>query len=309
MNGADRAELEILHFYKQVTDTVLKQVDDMQAARQVVGSLDGLGSVPATRRGDLIVQLTKRSNAVSIINRLDASKRTELLSHLGASPQGVRLVDDLGEQGTKSLLELSYESASAKQLRANLFERYDALNAGSEARSTFARITSESDLRKSWVRASGAADTSLDGIRTALIRFRKVDNSGHSVEQFRTADAVNAGYDPGYKDPYAAGTIAVEFVTSSQDEFVRVHRSDNQAKSWMMREQEITGMTPEEIQQKFSLPEDPVYVSDVTVPEGTSVRTGTVEKNFGGQRGATQFELRERISSENFHNQRELPVE
>lgn len=66
-------------------------------------------------------------------------------------------------------------------------------------------------------------------------------------------------------------------------------------------------MPSEPVPLSISLPEEPVYVSDVDVPEGTAVRTGTVEQNFGGERGAIQFELQDRIDSENFYNQRELP--
>lgn len=71
---------------------------------------------------------------------------------------------------------------------------------------------------------------------------------------------------------------------------------------------EIEGLTAAEIQEKLSLPETPQYVSDVDVPENTLMRLGSIEAIFGGTRGAIQFELREIIDRENFHNQRELPV-
>jgi hypothetical protein len=128
------------------------------------------------------------------------------------------------------------------------------------------------------------------------------------VQRFKTADEVNVGYPPGTKDPYASGTIAIEYVTDSSQKFARHHGADNQVGSWMLRQEEITGLTPMQIQKKYSLPNTPEYVSDVVVPSGTSVRTGVIGKNFGGRRGATQFELREKISPDGFVNQRELPI-
>ncbi len=150
---------------------------------------------------------------------------------------------------------------------------------------------------------------SQNAIETALTRINNVEANGNSIDQVRAAEKVNSEYGPDYQDPYASETLVVEYTTQSQDRFVRVHGSDNQERAWMMREHEIDGLDSSQIQKKFSLPEEPVYVSDVDVPEGTAVRTGTVEANFGGERGATQFELQDRLDSENFNNQREIQDE
>ncbi|AXR83278.1 hypothetical protein AArcMg_3294 [Natrarchaeobaculum sulfurireducens] len=140
-------------------------------------------------------------------------------------------------------------------------------------------------------------------VATALTRASDIASDGHEVQRVRTANDVNSQYGPGYEDPYASGSLVVEYRTQTSDQFVRVHQADNQARSWMMRGDQIEGMNPTEIQQKFSLPEKPVYVSEVYVSADTNVRTGTIEANFGGERGAMQFELRDRIPDENFQNQ------
>ena len=43
-----------------------------------------------------------------------------------------------------------------------------------------------------------------------------------------------------------------------------------------MNAEDIKGLTPKQIQDKFALPSTPKYVTDVTVPKGTTMRTGTV---------------------------------
>ncbi len=74
-----------------------------------------------------------------------------------------------------------------------------------------------------------------------------------------------------------------------------------------MRESDIQGLTPQQIQDKFDLPEIPSHIVDVTPPEGTRIRTGTVNSgNFGGDGGSTQFELLEEIDDDLFVNPRRL---
>ncbi|MFA9502905.1 VWA domain-containing protein [Natrinema sp. H-ect1] len=167
------------------------------------------------------------------------------------------------------------------------------------------RIIDEDDIQRI-ARGLDEGDIDQEAIHRALGQATNLDQNGHAIERLRAADEVNAEYPSNYDDPYASGTIAVEYVTETEEKFVRVHRESNQVRSWTMRRHQIEGLEPVEIQEKFSLPEEPVYVSDVGVPAGTRMRTGVVESNFGGQRGATQFELREKIPSENFDNQREI---
>ena len=167
-------------------------------------------------------------------------------------------------------------------------------------------IIDEDDIQRI-ARGLDEGDIDQQAVETVLVRTNNIEANGHSVDRIRTAHEVNGEYGPDYQDPYAPGTLTMEYTTQSQEQFVRVHGSDNQARAWMMQEHEIEGLTADEIKEKFSLPEEPTYVSDVDVPEGTSVRTGTVAENFDGERGATQFELQDRIDSENFHNQRKLP--
>ena len=126
------------------------------------------------------------------------------------------------------------------------------------------------------------------------------------VPRTRTADEVNDTYPAGYQPPYKPGTQVQEFRTQTDQVFARVHGAGNQARSWMMRPEDIQGLTAEQIKSKFALPELPSLVSDVHVPAGTTVRTGIVNPIFGGTGNATQFELLNRLPSSAFQNMRPL---
>lgn len=129
---------------------------------------------------------------------------------------------------------------------------------------------------------------------------------GAQILRTRRAEDVNATYPAGYQPPYKPGTQVLEFRAQADEVFVRVHGEANQARSWMMRAEDIQGLTPEQIRSKFALPELPSFVSEVHVPAGTAVRTGVVNPIFGGTGNATQFELLTRLPSSAFQNMRPL---
>jgi filamentous hemagglutinin len=94
---------------------------------------------------------------------------------------------------------------------------------------------------------------------------------------------------------------------SKDQSFVRVHGEGNQARSWMMRPDEIAGLSPAQIKERFALPELPKFVSEVHVPKGTRVRVGTVGSQAGwGGGGGTQYELLDRLPEAAFKNRRVL---
>ena len=66
-----------------------------------------------------------------------------------------------------------------------------------------------------------------------------------------------------------------------------------------MNRSDIEGLSPAQIKEKFALPDMPTQVSDVTVPTGIPMRTGSVAPNYGHQGGATQFEVLERMEFRN----------
>lgn len=55
--------------------------------------------------------------------------------------------------------------------------------------------------------------------------------------------------------------------------------------------EDIKGLTPSQIQNKFSLPSTPKFVVDVELEAGTRIRTGTANSLFGFDGGGQQFDL------------------
>jgi hypothetical protein len=94
--------------------------------------------------------------------------------------------------------------------------------------------------------------------------------------------------------PYNPNAPIRDFDADGTTNYVRVYTEGQtgQQGGWMMRTQDIDGLTPQQIQDRFDLPFAPTHVTDVRPPAGTPIRTGIVnEGNFGGNGGGTQFEL------------------
>lgn len=145
--------------------------------------------------------------------------------------------------------------------------------------------------------------------RTATAVSSGVSNKeGHRSGSLSAAEANAPHVAKGNLPPYAEGTRARDIVLQRDRVFARVHGEGNQARSWMMKAEDIDGLTPQQIKDKFALPELPSYVSDVHVPAGSKIRIGTVAPQPGwGSGGATQYELLQRLPSDAFKNVRPLP--
>ncbi len=117
----------------------------------------------------------------------------------------------------------------------------------------------------------------------------------------RSADEVNDTFRKrGYRPPYAGSRVR-EFQTTQELKFLRVHGNENQARSWIMRTEEIKGLSPKQIQDKYSLPEFPTFVSEVRVPPQTRMRMGKAASQEGwGGGGGMQYELLDKIDNSFF---------
>ncbi|MCC5804382.1 ribonuclease YeeF family protein [Rossellomorea vietnamensis] len=113
----------------------------------------------------------------------------------------------------------------------------------------------------------------------------------------------------GYNEPpYKTGTLAHEIELTEKSTFVRVYDGENSGMygGWFMKGDDIKGLTPAQIQEKFALPITPKFVADVELDVGTRIRTGTVNPLFGFEGGGQQFDLMgQRVG--NFTNPRPLP--
>ena len=101
---------------------------------------------------------------------------------------------------------------------------------------------------------------------------------------------------PDYKPPYKSGTVVKEIELTENTTFVRVY--DNMPDgsgmygSWVMKADDIKGLTSVEIQDKFALPNIPKYMCDVELEAGTHIRVGEVNPlDEWGNGGGTQYDL------------------
>lgn len=130
----------------------------------------------------------------------------------------------------------------------------------------------------------------------------------HRLTNIHTAEHVNKTHFPDWvkTPPFQSKTHVVEFLTSKETQWVRVHGPKNQAGAWIMRRSAIEGLSPLEIQKKFALPHTPTFVSEVHLPKGTTVFRGNIEDHGLGGAGNVQYWLRDRLSLDAFKNMKEL---
>ena len=135
-------------------------------------------------------------------------------------------------------------------------------------------------------------------------------NNGYQTIMSQNADDVNSSLQAyGYsQSPYTPNTKVDTIQLTESTQYVRVYDGVNsqQAGGWLMRAEDIAGLTPQQIQNKFALPSTPLYVTDVVLEAGTVLRTGTANGLFGFSGGGTQFDLMGQYIGD-FINPRLLP--
>lgn len=144
----------------------------------------------------------------------------------------------------------------------------------------------------------------LGGPRTPST-IQGVNIGGTNIRSVNAADA-NANHD---LPPYNPSKPVFQFEADGTTEYIRVYTdgTTGQTGAWMMTANDITGLTPQQIKDKFDLPYMPTHVTNVAPPRGTPITTGTVNSgSFGGSGGGIQFELMDRLPSSAFTNPRPL---
>jgi len=222
------------------------------------------------------------------------------------------LLDETGEDGVQLLDELD-DASLQKVLDSDAIESDELVAAtrkygdlDGDKRSQFRKLLADDDLRESWVQTVGDQETNLQAVKRSLQRIDgELDgDTAMEIEEFVTAREMNPQFPDDWNDPFASGSVVTRFKTTGDERFVRVHRANNQNGRFLMRKSDIEGLSPAEIERKFSLSYKPEYISDATVPEGTRVNMGTVKANFGGDEGAKQFNLGRRLEDDKFTNKR-----
>ena len=114
----------------------------------------------------------------------------------------------------------------------------------------------------------------------------------------------------GYTDsPYKPNKKAQIIELTQDTKFVRTYDGKNSGMygSWVMKYDDIKGLKPEEIADKFALPQVPKYMCDCTLPKGTQLRTGECNPLYGWKGGGQQFDMMgARVGK--FDNEKEIPT-
>ena len=106
----------------------------------------------------------------------------------------------------------------------------------------------------------------IDGINATVVQ----ETSGHAANKWWQEEM-------NYENPPYLPDSKVQHIKLEEDtNFVRVYDGQHSGMrgGWVMKAQDIEGLSPEEIQNKFALPQKPVKICDVTLPKGTELRTG-----------------------------------
>jgi len=134
-------------------------------------------------------------------------------------------------------------------------------------------------------------------------------NKNHKITNIHTAEHVNQAYFPHWPEtpPFELGSHVVEFITLRNSNWVRVHIGEgSQTGYWVMRKSAIQGLSPKEIAKKFNLGDRiPTHVSDVHIPERTTLFRGNVQDHGTGSGGDLQYWIKDRHNV-TFSNMRQL---
>lgn len=127
----------------------------------------------------------------------------------------------------------------------------------------------------------------------------------------KAADEVNEWWKVtrGYTNPpYTPSSIVLEVELEESTQFVRVYDEVNSPMKgqWFMKAEDIAGLTPKQIQEKFSLLTEPKYVVDLQLPAGSRIRTGEANSLFGFTGKGIQFDMMGQYIGD-WINPRQLP--
>ena len=138
----------------------------------------------------------------------------------------------------------------------------------------------------------GSSDVFDDAVESTL---KSGSTTTYKILNTSSAEDVNKIFKDtmGYEPPYKPGTSVTEIQLTENATYVRVYDKVNSRMQggWVMKAEDIAGLTPQEIQNKFALPNTPKYICDVNLEAGTRLRTGEVNPLFGFDGGGQQYDL------------------
>ena len=145
-------------------------------------------------------------------------------------------------------------------------------------------------------------DDVVAGVSASTIGYEYLDDQlGNlkgkvKINQYQSAESVNDWWEArGYKSPYKEKTVVQNITLTEDVKFVRVYDgvNSNLEGGWVMRTEDIKGLTPKEIQAKFALEYEPRFIGEVELKAGDTIRLGEVGPNFGFDGGGIQIDLQQ----------------
>lgn len=121
-------------------------------------------------------------------------------------------------------------------------------------------------------------------------------NNKVKIKKYDSAESVNKYWHQQNYDqpPYTPKTPVQDLELLIETKFVRVYDggSSKLHGGWLMKAEDIKGLTPTQIKDKFALPNMPKFVGEVTLPKGSNIRMGEVNPLFENKGGGIQFDLK-----------------
>ena len=133
----------------------------------------------------------------------------------------------------------------------------------------------------------------LDTRRTQITSGADIAANTHTTRAM-TGDEVNELLAQNYGITEAAfgDTPSAAITFDKQTKMVRVFNDESSfgKGNWLMAYDDVAGLTPEQIKEKFALPAAPKYVVEIEVPAGCEMVTGSCKAVAGwGEGGGTQY--------------------
>ena len=143
----------------------------------------------------------------------------------------------------------------------------------------------------------------LNGVEANRLIETSLPPNSRVIDTLSANSENAAAIDAGWQPPYIPNSNVVQIVTEQDTNYVRLYGgTSSEAGSWVMRAEDIAGLTPQQIASKYSLPQVPTMICDVTIPAGTRLNASVANgispgagrgiftgDNVGG--GGVQFQI------------------
>ena len=210
-----------------------------------------------------------------------------------------RTVDTLDD--TVKIADELTDAAKVVDQVGDIADAAMAVNVMDEANAVVKAVDEVNDVADA-VKTIEKLDDVIEGGTPSKIGYEYLDDQlGNlkdkvKINQYQSAESVNAWWEArGYKSPYKEKNVVQNITLTEDTKFVRVYDgvNSNLEGGWVMRAEDIKGLTPKEIQAKFALEYEPKFIGEVELKAGDTVRLGEVGSNFGFDGGGIQIDLQQ----------------